>query len=127
MAYDETLAEALRRALHGVDGLSVTNVKGLKVTHSLLAGAALRLEKSSDVYLSGNIFANAKGGVVFLKGENDILYSDYNSYEDGERCWLVGGEERCRREALGDGSRSPRSCCSSACRPLPPRPEWRRR
>jgi len=76
------------------DGLSVADVKGLKVTHSLLAGAAMRLEKSSGVHLSGNIFANARGVAVLLKGENDILYSDYNSYQDGARCWLVGGEER---------------------------------
>ena len=74
--------------------LSVANGKGLKVTHGLFAGPGMRLEGSSDIYLSGNIYANTEGPAVILEGENDLLYSDYNSYEDGAQCWLAGGEVR---------------------------------
>ena len=76
------------------NGLDAANVKGLKVTHGLFAGAPLRLKGTHAVYLGGNIYANAEGPAVFLDGDNDILYSDCNSYQDGARCWWAGGEVR---------------------------------
>jgi len=76
------------------NGLNASNVNGLRVTHSLFAEAELQLEESSGVYLGGNIFANDHGPAVALQGENEILYSDYNSYEDAAQCWLIGDATR---------------------------------
>ena len=73
------------------NGLNAETTKAIKVTHSLLAGAPLRLKGTSAAYLSGNIFANAEGPAVLLEGENGILFSDYNSYQDGARCWAANG------------------------------------
>ena len=74
------------------NGLTAANVKDIKVTHAFFARAPLRLKGASGVYLSGNIYANAGGPAVILEGENDVLYSDYNSYQDAARCWQAKGE-----------------------------------
>jgi len=90
--------EAIEFANCTFNAVSVAEVKGLKITHGLFAGPPLRLEKSHDVYLSGNIYANATGPAVVLEGDNDILYSDYNSYEDAAQCWMAEDEPQSLSE-----------------------------
>ncbi len=75
-------------------GLNVEGTKDLRITHALFGDAPLRLKGTQAVYLSGNIYANEEGPAVVLEGENDIFYSDYNSYQDGAQCWRVEGETR---------------------------------
>ena len=71
-------------------GLSVDNVKSIRIAHSLFADAPLRVERTTGAFLCGNICANRKGPALLLDRDSSVKYSDYNSYEDSSRCWQVG-------------------------------------
>lgn len=70
-------------------GLTASQVTDLKVAHCVFAGVPLNIDSSSDVFLSGNIYANVGIPAVELDAPGAILYSDYNSYLDKARCWKV--------------------------------------
>ncbi len=74
--------------------LHAQGVDGLKLTHCLFTGfkrSALELKSCKNVFLSGNIFDNARGAAVGLDEMAAVLYSDYNSYRKGDGAWEVGG------------------------------------
>jgi len=79
-------------------GLAARSVQGLKVTHCEFSGftqAALLLEGPTEAeQLSSNIYDNARGEALHLRATGEarpgVLYSDYNSYTDGAKAWLVG-------------------------------------
>lgn len=106
------------RFFSGGIGLAANKADALKMTHCEFSGfseAGVRLESCKGTYLSSNIYDNAQGaGVEIAPGtvsllesvaapalgffgsrpvqaanQEDILYSDYNSYSDPDRAWSV--------------------------------------
>jgi hypothetical protein len=72
-------------------GLKVREAKDFKVTHGVFADVSLELDKANGVYLAGNIYANPSRDAVRMDTATRVSYSDYNSYQDASRCWLVDG------------------------------------
>lgn len=75
------------------NSLAAYGAEGLRVTHCVFAGRPLQLEKSAGVYLSGNIFANAKNAAAAIDTAGAVCYSDYNSYQNEILCWAVNGQK----------------------------------
>ena len=79
-------------------GLGARSVQGLKVSHCEFSGftqSALLLEGTTEAeQLSSNIYDNAQGTALHLRSIGEaqpkVLYSDYNSYSDAAKAWLVG-------------------------------------
>ncbi|HWL54336.1 MAG TPA: chondroitinase-B domain-containing protein [Chthoniobacteraceae bacterium] len=76
--------------------LSADGIDGLRVTHGSFTGfskAALELGKDcTKVFLQGNLFDNRSSPAVVCDASS-ILYSDYNSYHDGENAWSAAGSK----------------------------------
>ena len=72
-------------------GLKVNDVKDLKVTHSVFAGVPLELKKTDGAYLTGNIYANSGKPALHMDAATRVTYSEYNSYQDASKCWMVDG------------------------------------
>lgn len=85
------------RFLSEATAIHASNVTGLRITQSLFARftqAAVSLERSSDVFLRGNIYDNAHGPAVITEDTQAILYANYNSYSDAQQAWKAGGQLR---------------------------------
>ena len=73
------------------DGLNANGVKDLKATQCVFANVPVRAGKSSGLFLSSNLYANAGKPAVVLDSAGAVLYSDYNNYQDAAQTWQVGG------------------------------------
>ncbi|TVS20127.1 MAG: hypothetical protein EA424_05550 [Planctomycetaceae bacterium] len=74
------------------NSLTATNTDHLRVTHgefTRFTEAAIDLQESNHVFLSGNLFDNAHGPGVRSDSPDAILYSDYNSYGSADHVWQV--------------------------------------
>ena len=71
------------------DGLRTDGVNDLRVTHAVFAGVPLELKNTTGIYLSGNIYANKDAPAIRLDAASSVLYSDYNCYQDSNKCWLA--------------------------------------
>jgi hypothetical protein len=86
--------------------LVVTGSDHLRVTHSEFTGfqqAAIDLQQTGQVFLSGNVFDNARGTAVRTDSLDAMDYSDYNSYARADRVWQVAD----RSQSLADLQRQP--------------------
>ncbi len=76
-------------------GLEADSVADLRITHCefvAVDGAAVTLQKVSDLHLSGNIFDHADTPAVVTDSEQGVVQSDYNSYRLTAKAWSVRGE-----------------------------------
>ncbi|MEN9576768.1 MAG: hypothetical protein RL514_4623 [Verrucomicrobiota bacterium] len=81
----------------GDTAVTASGVRGLKVSHCLFTGfqhAALRLGEGTAGDFSGNLFDNAQGVALRLSSEDEVRYSDYNSYRNANAAWEVNGKRR---------------------------------
>jgi hypothetical protein len=83
-ANDRLLGEAV--------ALDVTDVRGLRVTHSTFTGfqeAAIASEGSNGLFLANNLYDNAHGVAVRLDRGDALTYSNYNSYSSVGRAFQI--------------------------------------
>jgi hypothetical protein len=74
------------------NSLTATDTDHLRVTHSEFRRfqlAAIKLQQSRHVFLSGNLFDNARGPAVHTDSLDAMGYSDYNAYDSADRVWQV--------------------------------------
>lgn len=74
--------------------LVATSVEHLKITHCEFTGfekAALQLKETSQVWISGNRFANRNAPAIQADLAESIFYSDYNSYSKADQIWKIKG------------------------------------
>ena len=74
------------------DGLNANAVTNLKVTQCVFDNVPINVGKSSGLFLSGNLYANAGEPAVVFDAADAALYSDYNNYQDAAQAWEVGGK-----------------------------------
>lgn len=76
----------------GGTAIQAMAVQNLKITHCEFTGftdAALALQKSRDIWLSGNLFDNIHALAVMLDGLDAVQYSDYNAYSRADNAWRI--------------------------------------
>lgn len=73
--------------LDGVDVVQIT-----RCMFSSASGPALRTAGASGLFLQANIFGTGSSPAVEIDDLHAIIYSDFNSFSNGEAVWLEGGE-----------------------------------
>lgn len=75
---------------YGNDGLSVDRSETVDIRHSVFVSVPLRLRRSTQATLSGNLFDNTDDPALHLDRIEALRYADYNVYADGAAAWRVG-------------------------------------
>lgn len=76
--------------------IKAVGIQELKITHCEFTGfkePALGLEEAAGIWLSGNLFDNAKAPAVSISNASAIRYSDYNAYGLPGRVWQIAGRD----------------------------------
>lgn len=88
-------------------GISAEDAEGLRITNSVFAGfgeAALMVkgEKSSGLFLSGNLYDNRQGVAAWFPSAETLQYADYNGYGKSGLAYQIGE----RKMSLADMAES---------------------
>ena len=86
------------------DALLVKAVQGLTVSHCLFVRNRLALTGCTGATLTGNLFANESGPALKIEGNDPVLYSDYNGYQNTEIVRQTKGQARSLKEVQAGGS-----------------------